>query len=445
MSNNLNVAKHDLHKLLTISYYVADTDGRGLPLLMTGPPGSTKTFEVGNYARTLGVPFVHISPSQRGDGYFGAAPCRGELDGIPVLNFPPPAEIVKLHQGGAGIILIDELRTAPRNVRPALLGIIQERRFGELQLHPGIRVFAASNSADESSGNGAPLDVPTANRFCHIAMQDPSLQDAASYYAKITKPRTYKSEPAKSVKEKLAISKTIEEKLDGLRPKFMPVASSMVLSFLRNTNGVWNTCKKYAHTGALRAQPIASDPASDGGWGSPRSWSKVVELLCTYMSLAHLCKKEGPIHGHTFVPDFSECPEVLSMIDGLVGPVSTIFAAASSNLNIIDAASWLDGEEMLVKEDSPDRIFATFQSGATFLVGAAEGSPNEVEKKAILRRADVFFGLAEQFPMDLVWPAVETIVSQNGNALVQALSKTPQGNRFLSKHMTLMTAIKQAQ
>ncbi len=446
--SNSNIAvlpKHDLGRLLTIAYYVANTDGRGLPLLMTGPPGGAKTFEIGAYAKALGVPFVHISPSQRGDGYFGAAPCRGELDGQPVLNFPPPAEIVQLHQQGAGIILVDELRTAPRNVRPALLGIIQERRFGELQLHPGIRVFAASNSADESSGNGAPLDPPTANRFCHIPMQDPSLQDAANYYARISKPRDYRPEADKSVKDKLKASKTIEAKLDALRSKFHPQASSMVISFLRSTNGTWGTCKKYAHQGPMRAQPLASDPNSDGGWGSPRSWSAVVELLTTYMSLAFLTKKEGPVHGHTFVPDFSESPECLAMIDGLVGPLSTVFAAASSKLNIIDPQSWLDGQEMLVKEDSPDRVFATFQTGAAWLVGQAESNPNETEKKALMRRADVFFGLAEQFDADLVWPAVETIVGQNGSNARDMLTKGPQANRSMSKHLTMMAAIKAQQ
>jgi hypothetical protein len=441
---SISQTKHDLSKILTISFFVADNDGRGLPLLMTGPPGGAKTYEIAAYARAMGVPFVHISPSQRGDGYFGAAPCRGELDGIPVLNFPPPAEIVKLHQQGAGIILVDELRTAPRNVRPALLGIIQERRFGELHLHQGIRVFACSNSADESSGNGAPLDPPTANRFCHISMQDPTIQDAANFYARIAKPRTYRPESEKMTAEKLAASRDIEAKLDALRPKYLPKAAAMVLSFLRNTNGTWKTCKKYAHVGELRAQPLASDPNSDGGWGSPRSWSKVVELLTTYMSMAALTKKEGPIMGHTFVPDFSECPELLTMIDGLVGPVSTVFSAASAGLNIIDAEQWLDGKEMLVKEDSNDRVFATFQAGATFLVGAADNEPTAAEKAVLVRRADVFFGLAGEFPMDVVWPACETIVGQTSGGARDILSKTPAANRFLSKHATVIAAIKAA-
>lgn len=435
----------DLHKIFTLAYYVALPNGRGLPTLLTGAPGSTKTHEVEALAKSLGVPFVHISPSQRGDGYFGAAPCRGEDDGLNVLDFPPPREIVKLHKQGSGIILIDELRTAPRNVRPALLGILMERRFGELKLHEGIRVFAASNSADESSGNGAPLDAPTANRFCHIPMKDPSLQDAASYWARSAKPRNYKPEATKKVNDKVKYSQHVEEELDALRGKFLPKASAMVLSYLRNTNGVWATAKKYAHVGPLRAQPLSSDPASDGGWGSPRSWSSVVELLTTYMSLAHLSKKEGNVHGHTYPADFSESPELLMMIDGLVGPVSTVFATASMNLNIIDAVDWLDGNEKLVKEDSPDRVFATFQTGASFLVGCADNEPTDAQKKVLARRADVFFGIADQFPMDLVYPAVQTIVGQSNSPTRQMLSDTPQAKRFLSKSTTLMTQIGAAQ
>jgi len=441
---SIETPNYDLQRIFCLAFNVALPNGRGLPTLLTGAPGSTKTHEVEAYAKAMGVPFIHISPSQRGDGYFGAAPCRGEYNGMNVLDFPPPREIVTMHEQGHGIILIDELRTAPRNVRPALLGILMERRFGELKLHQGIRVFAASNSADESSGNGAPLDAPTANRFCHISMKDPSLQDAASYWARSAAPRTYKTEPKKLIADKIKYTMHVEAELDALRGKYLPRAAAMVLSYLRNTNGVWTTAKKYAHVGALRAQPMSSDPASDGGWGSPRSWSSVVELLTTYMSLADLSKREGNVHGHTFVPDFTESPELLAMIDGLVGPVSTVFAAASMNLNIIDAADWLDGKEKLVKEDSPDRVFATFQTGATFLIGAAENEPTDAQKKVLARRADVFFGVADQFPMDLVYPAVQTVVGQSNNATKMMLSDTPQARRFLSKSTTLITQIERA-
>jgi len=133
------------------------------------------------------------------------------------------------------------------------------------------------------------------------------------------------------------------------------------------------------------------------------------------------------------------------MIDGLVGPVSTVFATASMNLNIIDAVDWLDGNEKLVKEDSPDRVFATFQTGASFLVGCADNEPTDAQKKVLARRADVFFGIADQFPMDLVYPAVQTIVGQSNSPTRQMLSDTPQAKRFLSKSTTLMAQIGAAQ
>ena len=51
----------------------------------------------------------------------------------------------------------------------------------------------------------------------------------------------------------------------------------------------------------------------------------------------------------------------------------------------------------------------------------------------------------DQFPMDLVYPAVQTIVGQSNSPTRQMLSDTPQAKRFLSKSTTLMTQIGAAQ
>ena len=51
----------------------------------------------------------------------------------------------------------------------------------------------------------------------------------------------------------------------------------------------------------------------------------------------------------------------------------------------------------------------------------------------------------EQFDADLVWPAIETIITQNGGNSRDILTKGPQANRSMSKHTTMLAAIKAQQ
>ena len=399
-------------KLFTLSFFVALSTGRGLPLLINGPPGATKTHEVEAFAAEMGVTFVHVSPSQRGEGYFGAAPCRGEHKMQQVLDFPPPREIVDLDEEGAGLILVDELRTSPRSVRPALLGIVNERRFGQKKLGPGIRIFAATNSAQESSGAAAPLDPATANRFCHMHIEDPTVEEAATYFASSVGPRTYAPVPKADMSARNAERLRVEDELNKLRPTFAPIAAAMIAAFLRSTSGTWTTCKTYAHKSDLRAQPDVSDPASDGPWGSPRTWSMAFELLTTQLSLADMCKNGQKVFGHTFLADLSADLEFQTAFDGLVGPMAQTFCAAVSGYNIIQPEEWLDGKTKLTDKDGSDRVYATFSAGAAWLIGQAAGASKMSQKDAQLlsKRAETFFALSNTFSRDLTYGAMSRVI-----------------------------------
>lgn len=423
----------DTRKLMVLSYYAALENGRGMPTLFTGPPGGTKTHEIGRFAQELGVPFVHISPSQRGEGFFGAAPCRGMDGDDAVLDFPPPREILELHRAKRGIILVDELRTAPRAVRPALLGIVLERRFGALHMDPGIRVFAASNSALDSSGNGAPLDAPTANRFCHVNMQDPTLDQATAYWSSCSKPRSYERTSKRAVAEKLKYSAGVEAEVDDYRIKVAPKASALIANFLRSTAGVWKSPIELAHQGPLRAQPKTGSPHCDGGWASPRSWSSVFELTITALSLAEISRRHGNVHGFKFESDLAAMREFAVMFDGLVGPLSSAFLAQIAGFNIIEPTDWLDGKEQLTQDDGPDRVYATFQAGSAFLVASSANSSKLSNADAALlkRRIEVFCDLANRFPPDLVYAPLQNIVADAASgALVQGAAATRVLTRF---------------
>lgn len=439
MTTNLaNTQNH--RKLFTLAFFVTLPGGRGLPLLINGPPGATKTYEVERFAQEMGVTFVHVSPSQRGEGYFGAAPCRGEYKGEQVLDFPPPREIVDLDDEGAGLILVDELRTSPRSVRPALLGIINERRFGQKKLKAGIRIMAASNSASESSGAAAPLDPATANRFCHTSMEDPTVEEAATYFANCVGPRDYAPVPPIEMKARNAERIRIEEELNKLRPKIAPIAAAMITAFLRSTSGTWTTCKTYEHKSELRAQPTVSDPASDGPWGSPRTWAMAFELLVTHLSLAELCRGGQKVFGHTFAADLSTDLEFQTAFDGLVGPMSQAFCAAVSGYNIIQPEEWLDGKSKLVDGDSSDRIYATFSAGAAWLIGQAAGASKMSQKEAQLlsKRAETFFALSAAFSRDLTYGAtLRTIECKDARVLTSGKIATQVLSEFVAIQQAL--------
>ena len=134
-------------KLAFIAWFTPVSGGWGLPLLWTGSPGLAKTAKNKGWAKHFLSPFLHLSPGQKGDGYFGVVPVPyTNKHGRDVLKFPINDDIDRLIEVGHGLILADELRSAPGIVRPALLGLFQERVFGDEQLPVGIRVWAASNA-----------------------------------------------------------------------------------------------------------------------------------------------------------------------------------------------------------------------------------------------------------------------------------------------------------
>lgn len=134
-----------------------------VPVLLWGGPGQGKSSALHGLAEGLGLPLEVVIASVREPSDFAGLPVV--TDGGVVLA--PPSWAVRLASAGEGVVLFDEVSTAPPAVQAALLRVVLERVVGDLALPPGIRVVAAANPPEEAA-DGWDLAPPMANRFVHL-------------------------------------------------------------------------------------------------------------------------------------------------------------------------------------------------------------------------------------------------------------------------------------
>ena len=84
-----------------------------------------------------------------------------------------------LPRDGEGILLVDELVSAPQMVQAAFYQLILDRRVGEYVLPDGWDVIAAGNPASERGVHFA-MPRPLRNRFMHVTLE-PDLKDWCSW------------------------------------------------------------------------------------------------------------------------------------------------------------------------------------------------------------------------------------------------------------------------
>lgn len=352
------------NKMLCMAWYTPVADGWGLPLLVTAPAGATKTAEMASFARKMCSPFLHLSPGQKGEGYFGVSPVLSKLDGEDVLGFPAPLAIHEMNSLGRGLILLDELRSSPPVVMPAMLGTAQERMFGDVRLAPGIRVFSASNSAKEAV-NGRALAAPVANRFTHIGWEDPTPAEAEKHHRMAAQKEPFLSRGA--VDFAAYTGGEIEDKLIGVRPMERSRAAAEVFAFVG----------RYP-TPIMRKQPLATSPDSDGPWPSPRSWSNAIDVLWTYRGLRNL----GVIGGPDSEQDDLELNELLR---GTVGPVAGELLEWLQQQDLPDYAEWLDGKSSVSFDpDRDDRSYAIMSGASSHILSLTD-------EKLASKRAEAFW------------------------------------------------------
>ena len=134
----------------------------GIPTLLWGQPGEGKTTFVESFARD-DFPVVSLIASIHDPTDFSGLPIHEEGR----VRFVPPEWALEFEASGAGILLLDELTTAPPSVQAALLRVVLERKVGTKSLPKGVRIAAAANPPDAVVG-GWDLSPPLANRFIHL-------------------------------------------------------------------------------------------------------------------------------------------------------------------------------------------------------------------------------------------------------------------------------------
>lgn len=86
----------------------------------------------------------------------------------------------RLNALGRGVVFLDEINNASKATEGAMLGFIQKRIIAGKPLAPGIRMIAAANPP-KWSVNGFQLAPATANRFCHLQVKCPPLDNYINY------------------------------------------------------------------------------------------------------------------------------------------------------------------------------------------------------------------------------------------------------------------------
>lgn len=142
----------------------------GVPMLVFGPPGIGKSQQVHQAAD--GDPVIDIRLSMLDPV---------DLRGLPIVRDERVlwARPDFLPEDGKGILLFDELNTAPIAVQNAALQLILDRRCGPHRLGDGWYIVACGNRASHRA-HVNPLSAPLRNRFA-IVEYEPTVERWSSW------------------------------------------------------------------------------------------------------------------------------------------------------------------------------------------------------------------------------------------------------------------------
>jgi len=136
-----------------------------VPAIWWGKPGIGKTAILSQLGESFGLPTVVISLATRAPEDVGGLPVPDADNRSSFRRLMDP--VFQRIADEPALLVIDELnRAASRATMNAALRGIQERTWGDLQMHPGSRIVATGNPSSVDSG-AADLPSALANRFLH--------------------------------------------------------------------------------------------------------------------------------------------------------------------------------------------------------------------------------------------------------------------------------------
>jgi hypothetical protein len=308
----------------------------GIPTVSVGPPGCGKTAVHQALAKALGRRFVPLIGSQ----------CAPEdVSGLPVpdhvkflCRMMPMAWVEALLTPG-GFLFLDEWANTSPAVHASMLTVVQDKRAGDVELDVDTIMAAAMNPV-EICPNGAPLSLPTQNRFFHAKWKNDKVKFLTGL---VTCEWDAPEFPILPVDWK----------------SYVPKWGGIVSSFLTRNEEMINVMPKDDTTPAFPTE---------------RSWRNTV-----------MCLAAADAVGADMDSDTSN---VRLMVEGNVGEVATSqFAHFKQTLDLVDPLDIVDGKTKFVhRDDRPDLTMTVLGAVATAVSNATTFTPDRWDAAAM------FFG-----------------------------------------------------
>jgi len=282
--------------------------GWGAPLLCEAEPGTAKTSRFKQAATEYGLPCEVLSPGERGEGAFGVICVPTEDKDGRWLEALPPGWAKKFNgrEDARGLLVVDEVTSAPAALQPPLLGLINDGRIGEYHFAPGIRIIGLCNPA-ELAAYGQSISAANANRFVHVPWAAPTVEEHALYMLGV-------GMHGMDVEKAWDIAAE-EEKVKAAWNKWAwAEAVGLETGFLKARADLKNVC------------PKAGDPAASKAWPSDRTWELATRCYATACILGiSQPSREELIAGcvgqaaandwFTYIEE-ADLPDVAAMLDG---------------------------------------------------------------------------------------------------------------------------------
>lgn len=156
-----------------------------IPVMIEGDPGVGKTALVQRIADSMGLPcwILQLGEVQEVDvGGFPVVTGEGATRRVERI----PLGVIHEATKQAGILFLDDFRTAAPAVQGVALRLLQGKAAGDVKLHPGVAIAIAANPVDQTPG-GSPLAPPIINRML-IARMRPDVSELAPFFERLGDP-----------------------------------------------------------------------------------------------------------------------------------------------------------------------------------------------------------------------------------------------------------------
>lgn len=364
----------NLETLLNVAFLTplgnpaSDSCQWGLPVLLWGDPGIGKSQRIKRMAALAKLQAAIIFPSGRLPEDFAGVPISDGKGGAHLVTLF--AQIRDLIAFGEGVIYFDEVNTARASVQSALLGVILDRRTGDIVLPGKIRMVAAANDPTVST-DATPIRAPLANRFIHFDLAPPTGEEWGDYMLNVDQPT-----------EESMISIFDGEKMITERwSETYSAACAQFAGFLR------------ANRKALHNIPADGSPDRMRAYPTGRTWEWA-------------CRASAAVAALDLPPGQKAAIEV-SLLQACVGVASvTMFVKWRHDADLPSPKDVL--EKGFTPDLRLDRSYVVYTSLASYVCDMPKGAKRN---EAAVKTWKLFERASEENLADLIYPSVKKLIN----------------------------------